>query len=140
MDQAVARIQDADVHDLRVEDLADPLADEVVHRLHLEVLGERPLHVRDDSELGVALLRLLEQPGVLERDAQAPGDRREQADVGLAERVFPVEVLQRDASGRLAADGERDVHGGSDGLALGHGAAELLDPLVHPLVDHEGLA
>jgi hypothetical protein len=73
------------------------VADQVVHALHLEVLGEAPLDVVDERELGVALTGLLEQPRVLERDAEAAGERREQADVRLAERVLAVEVLERDA-------------------------------------------
>ncbi len=86
-----------------------PVADEVVHRLHLEVLGEASLDVVDERELGVALTGLLEQPGVLERDAEAARERREQPDVALAERVLAVEVLERDAAGRLTADDERDA-------------------------------
>ena len=34
------------------------------------------------------------EPRVLEGDAQAGGERREQADVGLAEGVLAVEVLE----------------------------------------------
>ena len=65
------RVEDPDVDDLRVEDLLHPVSDEVVHRLRLELRGEAALHVVDQRELGVALPRLVEQPRVLERDAQA---------------------------------------------------------------------
>ena len=81
-------IEDPDVDDLGVEDLADLVADEVVHRLHVELGGEALLDAVDDRQLGCALvglgeqsLRLVEQPGVLERDAQARGEGREKADV-----------------------------------------------------------
>ena len=47
----------------------------------LEVLGEPALDVVDQRELGVALARLLEQPRVLERDAEAAGERGEEPDV-----------------------------------------------------------
>ena len=50
-------------------------------------------------ELGAALPGLLEQPRVLERDAEAPGDRLEEPDVGVAERVLTVDVLQRHQAG-----------------------------------------
>ena len=73
-------VEDADVDDLRVEDLDETIADEVVHRLHLEVLGEAALDVVDERELGVALPCLLEQPGVLERDAEAPREGRRGAE------------------------------------------------------------
>ena len=95
-DETVGLVEHGDIDHLRVEDLTESVADEVVHRLHLEVLGEPALHVVDERELGVALAGLLEQPGVLERDAEAAGERREQADVRLAERVLPVDVLERD--------------------------------------------
>ena len=70
-------IDHTDVHGLRVEDLVEPLADEVVHRLHLEVLGEPPLDVVDEGELGVPLACLLEEARVLESDTQVPRERRE---------------------------------------------------------------
>ena len=62
-------VEDADVHDLRVEDLLDLVADQVVHRLHVQVLGEALLDAGDDRQLGGALiglgqqaLRLVEEP------------------------------------------------------------------------------
>ena len=103
-----ALVEHGDVDHLRVEDLMEPVADEVVHRLHLEVLGQAALDVVDQRELGVALPGLLEQPGVLERDAQAPGERRQEPDVGVAERVLAIDVLERDQPGRPVAHEERD--------------------------------
>ena len=111
-------VEDLDIDDLCVEDLLDPVADEVVHRLHLEVLGEPSLHVVDERELGVALSGLLEQPRVLERDAQAPGEGRQEPQVGVVEGVLAVDVLERDHPGRLAPDHQRHEHAGPRGLAL----------------------
>jgi hypothetical protein len=79
------RIEDLDVHDLGVEDLLDPVAHEVVHRLHLEVLGQAALDVVDERELGVALPRLLEQAGVLERGAMCGRRRSEPVRLGVPE-------------------------------------------------------
>ena len=80
--------------DLDVEDLLDLVADEVVHRLHVELGGEALLDGVDDRQLLRPLVRLgqqpaglVEQPGVLEGDAQARGEGRQQPDVGFAEGV-----------------------------------------------------
>ena len=87
-------VEIADVDDLGVEDLLDLVADEVVHRLHVELGGQALLDAVDDRQLGGALvglgqeaLGLVEQAGVLERDAHARGERAEQPLVGLAEGV-----------------------------------------------------
>ena len=78
------------------------VADQVVHRLHVELGREALLDAVDDRQLGRALvrlgeepLRLVEQPGVLEGHAQARGDRRHEPLVRLAEGVR-VEALERD--------------------------------------------
>ena len=134
------RVHHSDVHRLRVEDLCEAVPYEVVHRLHLEVLGEAALDVVDERELGVALPGLLEQPGVLERDAEAPGERGQQADVGLAERVLVVHVLERDPSGSLTTDHEGDVHRRHRHLARNEPAPECRDRLLEPFVDHERFA
>ena len=133
-DLASLVIDHADVHGLRVEDLVDPFADEVVHRLHLEVLGEPALDVVDQRELGVPLACLLEETRVLERDAEAARERREQADVRLAERMLMVDVLERDPAGRLAPDDQRHVDGRLHHLALEDRAAELLEAFRESVV------
>ena len=107
-DQARRDVIDPDVHDLGIEDLLDLVADQVVHRLDVEVLGQPALDVVDEGQLGGALvglrqelLRLVEQPGILQRDAEAAGERGQQANVRLAERVLSLEVLdQEDAVDR----------------------------------------
>jgi hypothetical protein len=86
-------VDQRDVDHLRIEDLLDAIPDQVVHRLHLEVLRQPALHVVDECQLGVPLPGLFEQPRVLERDAQASGDRGEEADVAIAECELAVHVL-----------------------------------------------
>ena len=83
--------------------LAQLVADEVDDGLEVELGGDALLDAVDDRELGGALLgllqqalRLVEQARVLERDAHARGDGREQAHVGLAVRVLALVVLERD--------------------------------------------
>ena len=73
-----------DVDDLGVEDLLDLVADDVVDRLQLELAGERRLDAVDQRELGVALPGLVDEPRVLERDAEAAGERRQEPLVGVA--------------------------------------------------------
>ena len=87
-------VERRDRDDLRVEDLLDPVADGVVDRLRVELARDRVLHAVDQRQLGVPLPRLVHEPRVLERHAEAAGQRRQQADVVLGERVRPVEVLR----------------------------------------------
>ena len=94
-------VERGDLHGLRVEDLPDLVADGVVDRLRVELARDRVLHAVDQRQLGVPLPRLVHQPRVLERHAQAAGERLQQLLVGLAERVLAVDVLQRDHAGRL---------------------------------------
>ena len=71
-----------DVGDVRVEGLADPLADQIDQLVEVELGRERLADAVHRSELGDALSRLVDQLRVLERDAEAAGDRREQLLVG----------------------------------------------------------
>jgi hypothetical protein len=48
VDQTVVLVEDPDVDDLSIEDLLQPIADEVVHRLQAEPLGQGPLDVLDE--------------------------------------------------------------------------------------------
>ena len=75
-------VEDRDVDALSVEDLLDLVADDVVDRLQVELAGERLLHAVDQRQLGVPLPRLVHQPRVLERDAQAGCERLQQLLVG----------------------------------------------------------
>ena len=134
-------VEDLDIDDLRVEDLLDPIADQVIHRLHLEPFGEPPLHVVDERELGVPLSGLLEQTRVLERDAQAPGERHQEPQVGVVEGVLAVDVLERDHAGRLAPDHQRHEHAGPRRLALDRlGLVVLGEQFLRNDVEQEGLA
>ena len=87
------------------------LADEVVHRLRVEPFGQALRTLVDDrAQLARCCLgrSLLEQPSVLQRDAQAASERGQQPHVRVAERVLAVEVLQRDHAGRSVADDQRN--------------------------------
>ena len=84
-----------------LEHFAQLVADQVDDRLEVELGGHALLDAVDDRELGGALLglleqalRLVEEARVLERDAHAVGERLQQADVGLAERVLALQVDQ----------------------------------------------
>ena len=107
MQEPVALVQNGDVHDLRVEDLLDLVAHDVVDRQQLELAGERLLDAVDQAELSIALAGLVDEARVVECDAEAPGKRAEELHVGVAERVLPVEILERDRSAAAAAGGER---------------------------------
>ena len=87
-------VVDPDIDDLGVEDLADLVADQVIHRLHVELGREALLDARDDRQLGRSLVglgqeppRLVEQARVLERNAHARREGRQQALVGLGVRL-----------------------------------------------------
>src|SRR4029453_16720716 len=99
-DETFGLVEHGDIDYLGVEDLTESVPDEVVHRLHLEVLGQAALHIVDQGELGVALPSLFEQTGVLERDAEGPGERGEESHVRVAERVLSIDVLKRDQPDR----------------------------------------
>ena len=139
-DHARVPIDHPDVDGLRVEDLPDALAHEVVHALHLEVLGEATLHVVDERQLCGPLPRLFEEARVLKRDAQTAGERPQQPDVRITERVLAVEVLERDPARRLAADHQWHIQCRSRHLPLDHGPAELGHALLHALVDEQWFA
>ena len=68
-------VVDADVDDLGVEDVADLVADDVVDRLRLELARDRRLDAVDQRQLGVPLAGLVDEPRVVERDAEAAGER-----------------------------------------------------------------
>ena len=97
-------VVEGDVDEVGVEDLTELVAEPLDQRVELELLGERLSDVVHDRELGRPLAGLLEQPGVLEPHVQAPGERGEQPDVGLAERVFAIEVVERDDAGPSVPD------------------------------------
>ena len=103
---------DGYVDDLRIEDVAQLLANEVVDRLLLELARDRLLHTVDQREFGVPLARLVDEPSVLEGDAEAAGERHQQALVGVGEHMLAVDVLQRDDARSLPARDERDEEGG----------------------------
>jgi hypothetical protein len=141
-------VERSDVHGLRVEDLLDLVADEVVHGLHVEVLGEALLDAVDDRQFRGPLvgfrqqpLRLIEQPGVLQRNTQARSQSRQQADVSLAECGIPVDVLKGDASEYFAATDKRREHDRFGRLARCNREFDTgLFFELFDVVDDEGLA
>ena len=95
----------------------------------------------DDGELGGAPPRLVDQAGVLERHAEAPGERRQELLVGLGERVLAVQVLDRDDARGLAADDERHPDSRLRRLPCSsRRIAVLLVCELDVLVDHQRLA
>ncbi len=140
-DETVGLVEHRDIDHLGVEDVTESVPDEVVHRLHLEVLGQAALDVVDERELGVALASLLEQPSVLERDAQAPRERREESHVGVAERVLPIDVLERDQPDRPLAHEEWNEDQGLNGFPCDHPwMADLRRPSLDVVVDDDRLS
>ena len=85
---SASQVIDPDVHDLRVEDLLDLVADQVVHRLHVEVLRQPVLDAVDQRQLGGALIGLGHQ----------------------TLRLVEIEVLQGDHTARFAASHQRRIH------------------------------
>src|SRR3990172_6592351 len=120
--QAGILVVDADIDDLGVEDVLDLVANEVVHGLHVELRRQALLDAVDDGQLGSALvglgqqaLRLVEEAGVLERDAHARGQGAQHAGVGFAEGGL-LEALERpDAEDAVAGqDGHAQPRFGPD--------------------------
>ena len=109
-----------DVRDVGLERLAHALADELDQRVELELCRERLADAVHGRELGHALARLVDEPRVVERDAQAAGQRRQEPLVVLAEGVRAVDVLERDDAGGTPADDERDEQRRLDRLAAEH--------------------
>jgi len=94
-DQVRDPVVQGDVHVLRLEHRRQPLADELDDRLEIELLRKRVADLVDDRQLsracirlGEKLVRLVEQPRVLEGHAHARGNRRDEALIGLAEGVL----------------------------------------------------
>ena len=114
---------DADVDDLRVEDLLDPVADQVVHLLHVELGGKALLDAVDDRQLGRALVALFSSRFVSSNSLAFSSARSVAASVvssrrsAVAECVRAINVLKRDPSKSIAGDheGNRDQRFG--GLA-----------------------
>ncbi len=93
-DEVGAHVVETDVQVGGVEHAREPLADQLDDRVEFELPSQRVADLVDDGELIVALLglgqqpfRFGEQPRVLERNAHAGGERRQQALVALAERL-----------------------------------------------------
>ena len=75
------------IRDVGLEGLSDPLADQLDQCVEIELRRECLADAIDRRELRHALPRLVHEPGVVQRDAHAAGDRREEALVGIGEGV-----------------------------------------------------
>ena len=106
-----------DADGLRVVDLVDLVADDLVDRLLVELGGNGGLDAVDQGELGVPLPRLVDQPGVFQRHAETVGERRQESLIRPAEGMRPIEVLEGDHPGRAPAHHERGEQRRADRLA-----------------------
>ena len=68
-------------------------------------------HVGEGRHLVGPALGVAEQPGVLDRDADVGGERREQARVRVAEPALALHALDADHADRRVADDDRDARG-----------------------------
>jgi hypothetical protein len=94
-DRLTGLVVEGDLDRPGLEDLPDALADEIDDRLELQLPGQRRPDLVDDGQLAGPLLglrqqpfRLVEQAGVLERDAHARRERAQQPHIGVVERVL----------------------------------------------------
>ena len=129
------------IRDVGLERLSHPLSDQLDQRVEIELRRECLPDAVDRRELGHALPGLVHEPSVVERDAHAAGERRQQALVGIGEGVRPVGVLERDDAGRATADDERNEERRADRIAAQH--VRVAVPLRHlrrHLVEHQRLA
>src|SRR5450631_643492 len=88
--QAALPVVQRDRHIAGGKDLADLVADEIDDGLEVELGGEASLHTVDDRQFRRSLLldleqplRLVEETGVLERDAQAARERDQELEIGV---------------------------------------------------------
>ncbi|MBV6504455.1 MAG: hypothetical protein AKCLJLPJ_02607 [Fimbriimonadales bacterium] len=65
------------------------------------------MHAVDDRQFCHAFLFGIEETRVLEGDAHRVGDRRQQTNIRLSERVFHIQILQADDARHLVADDHR---------------------------------
>src|SRR5213079_70977 len=86
-------------------------------------------------------LDLVEEPGVIERDGHASGERLQEAHVGIAEGVLTLEVDEVDEAARLSAHEQRNEDLRFRRHAAGKAiAAEALRRAREILVDDERLS
>ncbi len=86
-DRSGARVEKRHVGDIRLEHAANLLADEVEQRRDVELAGELLRHLVDGRKLGGALLRLGEEPRVLDGDGGLQREPDEEVELGLVERL-----------------------------------------------------
>ena len=105
----------------------------------VEAGGDFAADVGEGRHLAGAALDLGEQAGVLQRHAQAGGQRAQQPHIGFGIGALPFVVLDRDHANRLAAgqDGHRRFGLGHIG-AWDDAAADRRDPFGHPVIEYDG--
>ena len=110
-----------DIDDVRLERRPHLVADEPDERPEVELRGDRLTDLIDGGQFGHPLAGLGDQAGILERDAQARGDRRQESDIALTEGVLTVEVLEADHASSLVAHDQRCVDDGQGGFPCSTG-------------------
>src|SRR5690606_28348142 len=126
VDQVILPIEQRHVHDVGLERLAHLLADQLDEGVELELRDEGAAHSVDGFELDGLLPRFVEQSCILESHAHAVRKRGEQTNVGIAESMLPVDVLEAHITPDFLPYRERNEEHGFGHLGAGHG----LGPLV----------
>ena len=100
-----------------------------MQRVEVELARQRLADLVDRGELGQPLTGLVDQADVLEGHAEAGRQGRQELDVGLAEGVLAVDVLERDHAADLVADA-RAVRRAPD-FGASPGRSSVLPELGH---------
>ena len=77
-----------DQHALGIENFSDFIPHEIVDVLHRKFGSQPLLDTVNDGQLRIALLRLVEEPGVLEGHAHRVGQRLQQAHIAFCKSVL----------------------------------------------------
>ena len=106
-DQPGFHIEYSDIDDLSVENLLDLVADELVHPLHVDLLGKTALNTVDHRQLCGALVgldepfRLGDGPRATERRRDVLADERQQVDILLRVNLADLVRLDDEGADRL---------------------------------------
>ena len=107
LERLAVRLREIHRAGLDAEQVQDALGEAVEHAADVERRRDLAGDRRQRAHLVGTAVRLVDQACGLDRHAQAGGDRLEQPDVGLAERVLAVQVLHGNDARRLARDDQR---------------------------------
>ena len=117
--QAGRRVRGLDAHRLRLEDLADLVAYQIVDGLHVQLCSQAGLHAVDDVELRRALALGLVALRVLQRDGHARYDGLQQPHLRFAERVVALVVFEDHATQQTRTGHHRNGHEGTRLIGAG---------------------